>query len=257
MESQMRSLTTPAVVLRRTDYGESHRMVLLATREAGTLSVMARHARRSTKRFGGALELFTVFKAVIERKKEDGPWSLSSARVVRYHEGFASDVGRFAAGSYAVELYRMLVPQEVIEEETFSWLIGFFEKYESRLPDPARMAMEELTLLAILGHGPRFDRCVTCGREAPPRSWSSFDHAAGGIVCRQCGGTGLRLGSRLRTFLISASEGGAGERFTEELLEGALAEAGTLRRCIDLYVRAVADREPRSMPALRNAWGLD
>ena len=31
-------------------------------------------------------------------------------------------------------------------------------------------------------------------------------------------------------------------------------EAGTIRRCMDHTVRALADREPRAMPALRKVW---
>ena len=246
-------MTTSAVVLRRTDYGESHRMVLMATEDAGTLSAIARHARRSTRRFGGALELFTVLEARLERRRQEAPWNLASARVLRYHEGFAGDVGRLAAGSYAIELYRMLVPRELADEEAFAWLLDFFARYESVLPGPEQMAVEELALLAALGHAPRFDRCVTCGREAPERSWAAFDHAAGGIVCRSCGGRGLRLGSRLRAFLIEASEPGRDREPTGEV---EVPDVLALRRCLDLYVRAVADREPRSMQALRGAWGL-
>lgn len=248
----MRVLTTEATVLRRTDYGESHRMVLLATREAGVLSAIARHARKSTKRFGGGLELFTVSEARLERKKQEGPWALARTRILRFHGGFAGDLGRLAAGSYAVELVRMLVPREVAEEEAFEWLVAFFEGYENRLPDPFEMAGRELALLSILGHAPRFDRCVSCGREAPERSWARFDHAAGGIVCNQCGGTGLRLGSKLRSFLIAAGSGAD----VRDVAPDVLAEARTLRRCLDLYIRAVADREPRAMGSLREAWGV-
>lgn len=247
----MKTLTTDAFVLRRTDYGESHRMVMLATREVGVLTAVARHARKSTRRFGGGLELFTLVGADLECRKQDGPWALARTRVLRYHEGFAGDVGRLAAGSYAVELVRLLVPREVAEEDAFEWLRRFLEAWENELPGPVEMALEELALLGILGHAPRFDLCVSCGREAPQRSWARFDHAAGGIVCTACGGEGIRLSSRLRAFLIAA--GGADGALRGE----AEAQAGTLRRCLDLYVRAVADREPRSMPTLRAAWGMD
>jgi len=228
-------------------------MILMATADAGTLSAIARHARRSTKRFGGALELFTVMEARLERRKEEAPWNLASARVLRYHEGFAGDVGRFAAGSYAIELHRMLVPHEIAEVEAYSWLLDFFGRYENALPGPEQMVVEELALLTVLGHAPRFDRCVTCGREAPERSWASFDHAAGGIVCRSCGGRGIRLGSRLRTFLIEANAAAESREVPGKI---DASEVVILRRCLDLYVRAVADREPRSMTALRSAWGL-
>jgi DNA repair protein RecO (recombination protein O) len=251
------TLTTRALVLRRSDYGESHRMLLVATEEAGTVSAVARHARRSSRRFGGALEPFTLFEASLERKGQSSAWTLARARVLEYHEGFSSDVGRLAAGSYALELYRLLVPEEVVEAEAFAWLRSFLETYGPRLPDPAEMAVEELALLSVLGHAPRFDSCVTCGRDAPMRAWARFDHTAGGIVCRSCGGEGLRLSSRLRAFLIRAGGEPDEVRGSAEARRVALEQRELLRRCLDLYVRAVADREPRSMAQLRRAWGMD
>lgn len=253
----MLNLDTPAVVLRRSDYGESHRMVLLATRDVGTLSVVARHARKSVKRFGGGLEHFTLIRASLRRKKQDGPWNLERTRVMRFHEGFVQDMGRYAAGSYAVELFRTLVPQAVVEEDVFDWLAGFLSRWEQVLPTPVQMAAEELWLLSLLGHCPRFDRCVTCGREAPPRSWARFDAPAGGIVCSLCGGEGPRLGSRARRLLIAASGyDGTPWLDDEELARFALKEASTIRRCMDGTIRALMDREPRSMPGLREAWRL-
>ncbi len=252
----MLSLETPAIVLRRSDYGESHRMVLLATEQAGILSVVARHARRSVKRFGGGLEFFTLVTATLERKKEDGPWNLARTRIVRFHDGFVGDMGRFAAGSYGIELFRMLVPEEVIEPEVFLWLAGYLERWESELPSPLDIVCEELGLLGLLGHAPRFDRCVSCGREAPPNAWARFDAPAGGIVCSTCGGEGPRLGSRVRYLFVATARGDDWQK-DELLVHVAQSETPTLRRCMDSYIRALADREPRSMKELRRAWGMD
>jgi DNA repair protein RecO len=232
-------------------------MVLLATRRAGTVSVAARHARRSVKRFAGGLEMFTLLAASLERKGREGPWQLAGTRVKIFHEGFCRDVGRLAAGSYAVELYRMLVAEEVVEAAVFDWLAGFFARWEHEMPSPLEMAREELALLALLGHAPRFDRCVTCGKEAPARAWARFDPPAGGIVCRRCGGEGPALGSRLRGLLMEATRWGPDRGEDGEGL-GALApaEAARVRQCMDGYIRALADREPRSLSELERCWGL-
>src|SRR5262245_33859927 len=49
-----------ALVLRAVDYGESDRVVTLFTREHGCVSAMARAARKSKRRFAGALEGFAL-----------------------------------------------------------------------------------------------------------------------------------------------------------------------------------------------------
>ncbi|MBC7790100.1 MAG: recombination protein O N-terminal domain-containing protein, partial [Anaerolineae bacterium] len=51
-------LSTEAVVLHSFDYSESSRILRLATRDAGTQSVLARGARRASTKFGSALGLF-------------------------------------------------------------------------------------------------------------------------------------------------------------------------------------------------------
>ncbi len=52
-------LSTEAIVLHAFDYLESSRVLRLATREAGIRSAIAKGARRSSRRFGGGLDLFS------------------------------------------------------------------------------------------------------------------------------------------------------------------------------------------------------
>ena len=54
----MSLLTTDAVVLHSFDYLETSRIFRFATRDAGVISVLARGARTSKRRFGTALDLF-------------------------------------------------------------------------------------------------------------------------------------------------------------------------------------------------------
>jgi len=61
------------------------------------------------------------------------------------------------------------------------------------------------------------------------------------------------LSSRLRTYLIEANAAAQSRQIPGNV---STSDVATLRRCLDLYVRAVADREPRSMVVLRSAWGL-
>ena len=58
----MSILATPAVLLRRVDYGDFDLILTLFTETTGKISVIAKHAKKSKKRFAGVLELFTVLK---------------------------------------------------------------------------------------------------------------------------------------------------------------------------------------------------
>ena len=56
----MEQATSRAVVLRKVVYGEADLVLTLLSRDLGKLSALARGARSSRRRFGAALELFTV-----------------------------------------------------------------------------------------------------------------------------------------------------------------------------------------------------
>ena len=54
-----------AVVLRRTDLGETDRILRLLTKEAGKVDAVAKGARRGMSRLSGATELFTFSRMLL------------------------------------------------------------------------------------------------------------------------------------------------------------------------------------------------
>ena len=79
----MKTIKTPAIVLRRTNYGEADRILQLLTPD-GKLSVMAKRARREKSRLSGGIELFSICDVVVgEGKGELG--ILTSARLVHFY----------------------------------------------------------------------------------------------------------------------------------------------------------------------------
>ena len=64
----MALLATEAIVLHSFDYLESSRILRIVTRDAGVRSVLAKGARRSSRRFGSALALFAQGSAQLYAK---------------------------------------------------------------------------------------------------------------------------------------------------------------------------------------------
>ena len=52
-------LSTEAILLKRLQYGDYDLILTLLTQSHGKLSVIAKSAKKSIKRFGGVLELFS------------------------------------------------------------------------------------------------------------------------------------------------------------------------------------------------------
>src|SRR5512142_1063854 len=106
-----------AIVLRTVDYGESARVVTLLSRERGKVSAFARGARASRRRFGGALEPFTLLAAEVRGRSSSDLLGLESTAVVRGFGGIRGDLARIACAAYAAELARELVRDHEPNEE--------------------------------------------------------------------------------------------------------------------------------------------
>src|SRR5262245_38091169 len=115
----MESLKLTAIVLRAVDYGESDRVITLLSRERGKVSAFARGARASRRRFGGALEPFTLVRAEVRSRSGSDLLGLDSVSALRAFGGIRGDLARIACAGYAAELARELVRDHEPHDDLF------------------------------------------------------------------------------------------------------------------------------------------
>ncbi|MEO8257168.1 MAG: DNA repair protein RecO [Acidobacteriota bacterium] len=112
--------TTDALILRSYQLGESDRIVVFLTRDRGKKRGVARNARQSRRRFGGALEPMTCGRvAYLERERRDlvrldyveqtrSPMSAIDGEALGYAGYFAELIDEWAPEADANEpLYRL------------------------------------------------------------------------------------------------------------------------------------------------------
>lgn len=90
-------LRTTAIVLRRTNYGESDRILNLLTPE-GKIAVLARGVRKERSRLAGGIELFSVADVVIHRGRTD-LGTLTSAKMLKFYGHILSDLTKLELAS--------------------------------------------------------------------------------------------------------------------------------------------------------------
>lgn len=91
----MSDVRTEAIVLRRTNYGETDRILNLLT-PAGKLAVLAKGVRKEKSRLAGGIEMFTLSEVVVhEGKGEFGV--LTAAKMKEFYAELLSDLGRMEA----------------------------------------------------------------------------------------------------------------------------------------------------------------
>jgi DNA repair protein RecO (recombination protein O) len=93
----MNQISTQAIILRRTDYGEADRILTLLTPDHGKLTLMARGVRRIKSKLAGGIELFSVSDIqFIRGRGEIG--TLVSTRLIHHYGNIITDVNRTMLG---------------------------------------------------------------------------------------------------------------------------------------------------------------
>jgi DNA repair protein RecO (recombination protein O) len=191
--------------LRGVDYGESDRVVTLLTDRFGKVSFIARGARRSKKRFAGALEPLQLLHVELQRGSGQ-LGSLARADITRSFPRVIADLGRMAAGFSALELLRELVPEAEDDAEVFATALEMLAALDTEDVALDRLSLcFQVRLLSVLGFEPRLDQCGLCGKSARAGQAAEFDPRLGHLTCQRCGGASDRLGGVVRAALIAAS----------------------------------------------------
>jgi DNA repair protein RecO (recombination protein O) len=196
-----RTVRSEAIVLRSVDFGEADRIVTLLTKDLGKIAVIARNARKSQKRFGGALEPFAVMAAEVALGRGEVS-RLASAALIRPFPSILGTLAKMQAGGRALELVRDAIPNGPVDARIFDVCVGVFA-----MLDGAETVREEhelafvVRLASLLGFAPRVDRCVQCGAVAPPGKAALFDAQRSAIACRACGGAPIKLSGATRRIL--------------------------------------------------------
>ena len=151
----MRKAETEAIVLRLTDYGEADRIVSLFTLEQGKLQGIARGAKRSRKRFAGALESFAHLKLQLHHGA--GLATLASADILSIFPGIRGELSKIGCAAYACELVERLTPEEEPNPRLFRLLYSYLERLDLAPVSPSDRRFFAVNLLKILGYQPELE----------------------------------------------------------------------------------------------------
>jgi DNA repair protein RecO (recombination protein O) len=149
----MKQISTQAVILRRTDYGEADRILTLLTPDYGKLSLIAKGVRRIKSKLAGGIELFSVSDiSFIRGRGEVG--TLISTRLVKHYGNIVSDVNRTMLGYELIKQLHKATEDEP-EEEYFELIHEAFAALDDLAIDLQLVRVWFLMqLLRIDGHTP-------------------------------------------------------------------------------------------------------
>ncbi len=187
---------TEGLVLRGYRMSESSKVVVIYTRTAGKVRVVARGARRPRSKFGASVEPITWGAYVFYSRENRELQTLSEGDILYPFEGIKRVYRRLVYASAVCDLLDRLTPEEdansllcSVTLETLRWM-ETVEEQAVELP----LWYFQLKAAAALGYRPHLSGCVQCGvRITGGRV--CFDAGRGGTVCRRCesGGLGVKM----------------------------------------------------------------
>jgi len=151
-----------AIVLRTWPFHEADLLVSLFTREQGRVKGVARHAMRSRRRFGGALEPMTHVRATYSERPRQELVRLDAFEILSSPMSQPVDYARVAALEFVAEVIEEAMPEGAPEDAVFRLaLAAMHEMQVGRVWMP--VTYFALWVSRLMGWMPELGHCGVCG----------------------------------------------------------------------------------------------
>ena len=172
-----------AIVLRTYPLREADLLVTLFTRAEGKVKGVAKSAKRSQKRFGGALEPLTCVRAFWQDREGSELARLDSCDALLSPLASPMDYPRAVALAHVAEMLDELLPDREVNDSVFRLAWAVLQSLEtSAIWIP--VTYFDLWMIRLLGFLPPIDECIECGESLAGQP--AFFHALrDGLVCQK------------------------------------------------------------------------
>lgn len=170
-----------AIVLRTYPLREADLLVTLFTRIEGKVHGVARSAKKSKRRFGGALEPLTYVRAIYDVRERQELVRLDSCEVLESPLATEVNFARAVALGHIAELLDELLPDHEANDAVFRLTLSVLHVLtgaEIWMP----ITYFDLWLTRLVGFLPELSECVVCGRNLNG-SRAYFHALADGLMC--------------------------------------------------------------------------
>jgi DNA repair protein RecO (recombination protein O) len=170
-----------AIVLRTYPLREADLLVTLFTRNEGKVRGVARSAKKSKRRFGGALEPLTYVRAFYEDRERQELTRLDSCEVLESPLATEVSYPRAVALAHVAELLDELLPDREANDTVFRLALSVLAGLRGTdlwMP----VTYFELWMTRLMGYLPDLSECIVCGRTLNGNK--AFFHAlTDGLLC--------------------------------------------------------------------------
>jgi DNA repair protein RecO (recombination protein O) len=173
-----------AIIINSMNLGEADKLVTFFSLERGKLKGTARNARKSFRRFGAGLEMFTHSRLHLSEREHQELVRIESLDIISQPAGIGADLERMAAGSVILELVKEIAAEGDRNPSAFLLLVQTLQLLNGDEDPCFLLKIFEIKFLSLLGFQPKLDHCLSCGRK--PAGEMIFQSMRGGILCPDC-----------------------------------------------------------------------
>ena len=212
-----------AIVLRTYPMREADLLVTLFTRLEGKVKGVARSAKKSRRRFGGALEPLTYVRVYYEDRERQELTRLDSCDVLQSPLSSEVDYGRALGLGHVAELIDDLLPDREPNDAVFRLALAVLG---SLAPDAIWMPLTyfDLWMVRLAGILPDLTHCMVCGEPLEDRAY--YHPLVDGLMCAD--------DKRLASSELSVDSRAIADLMFRAPLENFAGAAWPRQRCADL-----------------------
>lgn len=240
---------TEALILRRSDFAEADRLVMLAT-PAGKRRVVAKGVRKTTSKLAGHIELFTRASLLLAVGRNLD--IITQSHIVDGHSALRRNLPRLSCAYYAAELYDRFTEEEDENRALFDLIVETFAALDRSANPDLVLRAYELRLLHFTGYRPHLHHCAVC-QELLTEGTDRFSPTLGGAICQRdrgadraalaMSGPAFRLLRYLQREPLASVEA---LRLSPEV-------RGEAERLLRAYLRHLLERDLKSVAFLEDA----
>jgi DNA repair protein RecO (recombination protein O) len=187
----MSDFCTDAILLRKIEYGDHDYIITFLTRSRGKISVIAKNAKKSVKRFSGALDLFSVnhIQCTFPKKSKDSLIILAQTDLENGFVNIRYDVFKTTYACYWVELIYLWLEEGKKQTQLYDLLFFVLDMLnQSDIKMEVLSLLFQIRFMRISGFSPNIEFCDNCNTPVDDiqQKRVQFDFKEGKIVCDNC-----------------------------------------------------------------------
>lgn len=169
------------IVLKSQNYGETHKIITVFSKEIGKFTAICRGANRPHSRFTAVTQPFIQAQFLVYLSK--GLSTIQQGDVLQSFRNIREDIVKTAYTAFAVELFDKLTETKDRDIYLYDELVVTLQRLNDEELSVIPIMMLELKLYEKSGFGPIVDKCAHCHGSNFPFVFSIRE---GGLLCEQC-----------------------------------------------------------------------